>query len=269
MDIREKILKRRLMAVAIVSARDEQETIGAVVVELQKLPLTEIVVVANGCHDHTAAVARRHGARVLEFDQPLGHDVGRAVGAAQVLADIYLFTDGDVVLRAVELLPFLAAVADGVDVALNDLNPFASDRSKQHVVNVAKIFFNYAIGLPELGINSLTAIPHALSRRALETIGCDNLMVPPKALFLAKQAGLMVKAVASVNVISRNRWRPEVHQNPFGPLDALILGDHLEALAELIRSIGPRGAFPDYDRQRAIFHPASMDLREKTTEERR
>lgn len=251
---------KELYKVAIVPAKDEAETVGDVVRSLLEVPVDEVLVVANGCTDNTAEVAADAGARVINFDDPLGHDVGRAIGAASVDADIYLFTDADIVLPPSYYVPFLNAVGEGLDVALNDLESIATPRSRTHIVNVCKKFLNAAMGLEELGINSMTAIPHCLSRRALRLIGSKNLAVPPRAMVLARQAGLTMKGVASVNVNTRNRVRPWVHLPGLGPMDELIIGDHLEALAELLKSNGTRGRFPDSDRgRRRLVHSSFLE----------
>lgn len=243
-------LLKGLHKVAIVPAKDEGDTIGDVVRSLRELPLDEVIVVANGCSDDTAERAEAAGARVLNVPEPLGHDVGRAMGAASVEADLYLFTDADIVLPSNFFIPFLNAVAEGVDVALNDLESIATQRSRSHVVNLSKRFLNTAMGLEHLGINSMTAIPHCLSRRAVKAIGTQNLAVPPRAMVMARRANLNIQAVASINVNSRNRVRPKMHRPGLGPMDELIIGDHLEALSVLLREDGTRGQFQDLVRDR-------------------
>jgi glycosyltransferase involved in cell wall biosynthesis len=79
----------------------------------------EIVVVDNGSRDGTAAIARQLRCRVKRFEHPLGHDVGRAVGAALAAGDVCLFLDGDMVLEVVDMRAFVEAIESGVDVALN------------------------------------------------------------------------------------------------------------------------------------------------------
>ncbi|MBX5476251.1 MAG: glycosyltransferase [Clostridia bacterium] len=238
-------------AVAIVPAQNEERTIDAVLRQLRRLPLDEVVVVVNGSQDRTAEIAAGQGCRVIEITGSLGHDVGRAVGAAVTDADIYLFTDADIVVPSEDLAPFLRAVANGVDVALNDLNRIIALPHRVHVVALAKAFLNHCLDRPDLGVNSLTGIPHALSRRAVETIGWQRLAVPPLAHAAAVLAGLRVRSVHAVDVATRNR----VHRydsptrSPL-MLERLILGDHLEAL-DLLRSVhGARGGRNDAVRRR-------------------
>ena len=49
-----------------------------------------------------------------------------------------LFIDGDFVIPASELYPFAKAIADGTDVALNDLNHYLDFRFKfKYALNLA------------------------------------------------------------------------------------------------------------------------------------
>lgn len=239
-----------LRAVAIVAAQNEVATVGSVLAELSRLPLERIVAVVNGSTDGTADVARRAGCTMVEFPFALGHDVGRAVGAANATSDVYLFVDADIPCRAEDLMPFLLAVHSGVDVALNDLSGMVSVTD---TVSMAKRFLNLALGRPELGYASMTAVPHALSRRAVQRLG-DHLAVPPLAQTMAVLAGLQVRAVHRVDVISTNRHHPpsNLSRRP-ETLQELIVGDHLEALEHLTARRGDRCGFTDGQRRREVI----------------
>lgn len=73
----------------VVPARDEAAHVGACLAALAEaarnvtVPV-EVVVVVNATLDATAAIARRHGARVLELSEP-GVGAARAAGAAALL----------------------------------------------------------------------------------------------------------------------------------------------------------------------------------------
>lgn len=236
---------------AVIAARDEAATLPGILRTLKALAADPIVVVANGCRDETARVARAGGARVLEYPQAVGHDVGRALGA-QAAADAggLLFLDGDVPLAPGDLSPFLAALARGVDVALNRLDPFIRPAALRHPVLTGKRFLNVALGRPDLGHSTLTAVPHALSRRALEVLRPASLMVPTVAHVRAVLRGLRVEAVHAVDVISANPRRPAT-----ADVARLILGDQLEALGELLEARGPRGGLTDLGRHRHLLSP--------------
>ena len=107
-----------------------------------------------------------------------------------------------------------------------------------------KEFLNIALGRPDLGISSMTAVPHALSARAVATIPLLDLAVPPRALVRSVLQDLNVRPVHSVDVIRPNRYRPLLHSKQHGErMSRLIIGDHLEALALLISARGQRAGF--------------------------
>jgi hypothetical protein len=95
----------------------------------------------------------------------------------------------------------------------------------------------------------LTAVPHAISRAALDRIGWSELMVPPKAQVRAIQEGLQFSAPTSVNVISKNRRR-RYNQGSNSRVAKLIIGDHIEALRLAMEQKGERLGFHDTFRKR-------------------
>lgn len=84
----------------IIPAQNEEATIGQVICEVRKIEPLEIIVVVNGSTDNTANVATQLGATVITYKNPLGHDVGRAIGTVAAKGDILLFLDGDFVISA-------------------------------------------------------------------------------------------------------------------------------------------------------------------------
>ncbi|MCL5045804.1 MAG: glycosyltransferase [Actinobacteria bacterium] len=241
-----------LRAAAVICAVNEERIIESAIAEARRVNgLDQVIVVVNGCTDSTARLAQKLDAEVLEYPERLGHDVGRAVGAAEADADAVLFLDGDFVVPASELEPFMEAVRRGVDMALNNLTPLYSERALEHSVNVGKRFLNLACGRPSLGLSTLTAVPHALSRRAIELLGPQVLAVPPLAQVKAILSGLVVRAVHPVDVITPNPLRPGVNTgHGEETVERMILGDHLEALGYLLERLGPRGGFTDLGRKR-------------------
>lgn len=237
---------------AVVTCRNEQDTLPSVLKQLRRLPLQEIIVVINGSTDRSLEMALRfRDVTIVWLEEPLGHDVGRATGARVAAADGILFMDADVPVRAERLVPFLRAIDRGADLALNDLSPYIGPFSAQDHVTRFKTFLNRVLGRRDLQMNSMTAVPHAVSRRLLTTIGCEHLAVPPAAQALAIMHGLSVTAPGSVNVIRRNRIRPH-NTGIFNPIADLIIGDHLEALGMIVQRLGPRGHYPDPTRRREI-----------------
>ncbi|OXM83506.1 family 2 glycosyl transferase [Paenibacillus rigui] len=237
---------------AIVSVRNEESTIGPIMHQLNRLPFDEVYVIVNGSVDHSfQRVRERSHAVVLSFPEPLGHDVGRALGAKLASADILLFLDGDIMVTAEELLPFIGMIDQGLDVALNDITPYMHSFAKQDQVTHMKQFLNASLGRSDLGANSLTAVPHALSRKALDVLGIPALMVPPKAQALAVHHHLNIKASGSINVIRSNKRRTE-NTGRTNQVADLIIGDHVEALKLAGDLSGERLSFRDEMRKRTL-----------------
>ncbi|CAM3524508.1 glycosyltransferase [Paenibacillus lupini] len=235
----------------IIPVMNERSTIGRVIREAAKVhPRTEVIVVANGSKDGSIAIARKMGARVLQYEKPLGHDVGRTMGALEAKGEVLLFIDGDMVISASHLRPFIHAVKErGVDAALNNYSG-PVHKVNVHSVVLAKHALNAVLQRPDLKGISFTAVPHAISRKCLDTIGASALSVPPLAHAMAVKEGLKVAAVHAVNVGKLNKPRPERERK--NPLERLILGDHLEAIYWLLSCTDERGGFEDRLRKREM-----------------
>lgn len=234
----------------IIPAMNEARTIARVIAGARGVhPRCEVIVIVNGSADQTADIARSSGANVIVYEQPLGHDVGRSVGAAAARGEILLFTDGDLVIPASQLRPFVTAVSGGADIALNDYS--GPVRGKfPHPVVLSKHTLNLLLGRPDLKGCSLTAVPHAISRRALDVLGSSSLAQPPLAHARAVLDGLRVSAVHSVPVGKLNAVRRKAGGSD--PLQEIILRDHLEAVALLLERKGDRAGFSDGTRRREM-----------------
>lgn len=254
----------------IIPAQNEEQTLARVIQEAKKLKPKEMIVVVNGSADQTERVARQHGCRVIAYPFPLGNDVGRAIGARYAKGEILLFTDGDIPIPSEKLLPFVRAIQLGNDIALNNLRWSALLPIRPHMTTVAKIALNHFMKMSDLSVNSLIAIPHAMSREAMKKIGWRNLADPVFAQAIAVQLRLKIACPVEVDVIHTNRARP-VHSapvagSPYPASTDRIIGDHLRAVHYLIAKKGPRGGFTDGARNRKWierFRPPSFKKRAK------
>ena len=77
---------------------------------------TEILVIDDGSTDDTAAVARRHGARVVSLPENHGPAYARNRGAELARGDVLFFTDADVALHPAALALAAAAFAEDPDL---------------------------------------------------------------------------------------------------------------------------------------------------------
>ncbi|MEC0372468.1 glycosyltransferase [Paenibacillus chibensis] len=223
-------------AAAVVCASSEEDSLDPMLAELERLPLKHIILVLNGSRDNSYSHARSHPlVTAVYYPELLGHDVGRSIGARLTDADTVLFCDGDMVIAAEELAPFIYAVdGGGCDAALNDLSGYLPLFEHQDEVTHCKSYLNLALGRSDLGASSLTAVPHALSGRMIRDIGASQLTVPPKAQALAILHGYRVEAVHAVDVFKGNRKRAG-NTGKRNAVAELIIGDHAEALGELWR----------------------------------
>lgn len=81
---------------AVIPAYNEETTVGRIIDTLKQVAaVTEIIVVSDGSEDDTAAVARYHGARVLELAVNSGKGAAMTAGAREAREDILLFLDAD------------------------------------------------------------------------------------------------------------------------------------------------------------------------------
>lgn len=233
----------------VIPIMNERRTIATVISHCARVhPRSEVIVVANGSTDGSREIAQKMGARVISFDRPLGHDVGRSIGANAAKGQVVLFTDGDVIIPTRDLIPFVHAIAAGADMALNK---YTGPTQTHHVHSVvaAKHALNITLLREDLTGASLTTIPHALNSRALETIGIEHLAIPPMAHAIGVLKGLNVSLAHYVNVGVRNRKRRKNEQGK-NPLEQLIVGDHLEAMQWIMHETNRRGNHSDLTRLR-------------------
>ncbi|WP_282941177.1 glycosyltransferase family A protein [Paenibacillus sp. RC67] len=236
---------------AIITVKNEEDTIGAILRQLNRLPLDEVFVIVNGSSDRSFDITRNVShAVVVSYPQAVGHDVGRAIGANLAQSDILLFLDGDIPIQAEKLIPFIYGIENGLDVALNDVTPYLSSFARSDSVTYMKQFLNVALKRPDLAANSMTAVPHALSRKTVKTIGFHPLIVPPKAQVLASMNGLKIGIGGCINVINRNKLR-EGNVGMKNNTADLIIGDHIEAIKLATEQSGARLDFVDTQRKRA------------------
>lgn len=218
----------------VISARNEEQTLLKLLDQVTRLKPLEIIVVLNGCSDRSFQRTRLcPQATIVHIPESAGHDVGRSLGAKLSRGDILLFLDGDMVIPARQMSLFTEAVDGGVDVALNDLDHLLPPFALSDAVTRCKMYLNAVLGRSDLGVSSMTAVPHALSRKALERIGYRELMVPPKAHALSVMRQLRVEKAGTVNVIKHNRLR-QSNTGAGNAMEQLIAGDHAEALAQVL-----------------------------------
>ena len=119
------------MFLAVVPAKNEAKTLERVVLNIAANSPDLIVPVLNGCTDNSLSVLEKANCPLLAplcFDEPLGIDVPRAVGALEARrlnAEGVLFVDGDMAGADSNVLGKLlhAVRYNGMDLALTDCYP--------------------------------------------------------------------------------------------------------------------------------------------------
>lgn len=110
---------------AVIAVRNEAQSISGVLTQIRRSDVSRAVVVCNGCVDESAGHVRSTAEKlqfpvtVLDFPQPLGHDVGRAIGTYAALRETLdlagvVYVDGDFAGSFGGMLrEFLATCAEG------------------------------------------------------------------------------------------------------------------------------------------------------------
>ncbi|NMO95229.1 glycosyltransferase [Paenibacillus lemnae] len=224
---------------AVICIHNEAEALPDIMTELKQMRLHEIIVVVHGCSDDSFTAARSfEGVTVIHVPERLSDEAARALGAKMSTGDNILFTSSDQRVPAEELGVFIAAASRGVDVALNDITARLPDFKDQDAVIRCRSFLNRMLDRDDLEANSMADIPHALTRRAIETIGTHNLAIPAKAHSLALVKGLRVESIYPAGDFSNfgqgDSSRDLKHD------EAVTVGDHIEAVGGLMEELGPR-----------------------------
>jgi len=125
----------------ILPAKNEAVGLAKVLPELrQRYPQAELIVVDDGSSDDTAAVAMRHGAKVLANPYSMGNGAAIKRGARAASGDILVFMDADGQHDSADIPKLLTKLDEGYDMAVG-----ARDWSGQAGVGrgVANTLYNW------------------------------------------------------------------------------------------------------------------------------
>lgn len=222
---------------AVVTVSGQAAVLSGVLRELHQLGPDEIIVVVHGSSESCFETVRScAGITAVNLpDRPEAE--ARALGARLSTGDAVLFVDGNCAVTADQLAACAAAGVRGADVVLSRTQ-HAQEFVKQDDAIRCQSFLNRVLDRDDLQSASLRDTPCLLSRRALDLIGYSALAVPPKAQARALAGGLIVEAVETDRCSGSGK---SSECSPAERVDAsVILGDHLEALGELMAARGPR-----------------------------
>jgi hypothetical protein len=229
-------------AAAVVCANTSSSALHDVLSQLKTLPLQEIVLVLSNPTDEMFSHARSHQNTVIAYlPDEVDSDVGRALGAKLTDADTILFVDGQRAVDANLLARFLWECDGRIDIALNDQSAQMGLFHKRNSVERFHEFLNTSLNRADLKTNSMSDLPFAVSRHALNTLGSAVLAVPVKAHALAILNGLRIGAGGSVGSrMYKDNWKKAA-------------GDHVEAWREAMNARGSRLQFADSVRNRNVL----------------
>lgn len=216
--------------VAIIPAHNEERCIGSVVLRARQY-VRAVIVVDDGSHDATAAIAQAAGATVLRHAQNLGKGAALNTGfrAARSMAPdvvVVLDADGQHAAQQIPLLakPVLEGRADMVVGSRFMAGSGAVPAVRAVGLRAMTMLSNLGSGLPLS--DSQTGF-RAFSRKALDgiTFTANGFSVESEMQFLARQ--LELRAV-EVPISCAYADRPKRH----------VLGQGVEVLNGILRLIG-------------------------------
>jgi len=203
--------------VAVIAALNEDRFIGSVVLKTRHY-LDQVIVVDDGSHDQTAAIAEQAGAIVIRHEHNLGKAQAVNTGlrrAREMKAALVVLIDADGQHNPAEIPALLAPIEAGVaDVVVG--SRFLGVRS--HIPRW-RIWGQRALTLATNLASGVTITDsqsgfRALSQRALETLAFrpeGGFSLESEMQFLAQQHGLSIQEVpVSVTYAERPK------RNPFG-----------------------------------------------------
>lgn len=136
----------------IIPAKNEEETIGAVLDDLNQtiaqMPnyQAEIICVDDHCTDATANIARSFGATVVENTGKSGKGMALRAGFEAATGEILVMLDADYSHRAEELPRMLEGLTDGVGLVIGSRVGGGSEEYT-HVRALGNVFLSAMLGL--------------------------------------------------------------------------------------------------------------------------
>lgn len=214
----------------IISVQQDEKTIRRVIRQVERLLPKEIVIILHGSQDQSVDLVLQsslYERTCLIYPFPLGDDLWRSIGAKEVTGDVWLFLSGDRVILAEELVPFVRACYQGIDIALRKEE---APLVQPGTVTLAKSYINCLLDQKQLGVSSVCELPFAITKTAATSIGVDHLFTPPLAQVIAMKKGLRIEAVPHrIKEAVQGKHKRHAAQNRMKQWTRL--GDHMEAVA--------------------------------------
>lgn len=162
----------------IIPTLNEVDAIGAVIMELPRSIVRDIIVADSGSTDGTQAAARAAGARVLELtERGYGRACASAATIAEISCDIIVFMDGDGADRADLLEQLIAPIRNNMQdfVVGTRVRRLREPRSMSFHQVAAGQILGFAIGtLTGVRYTDMCAF-RAIRRNALNQLGMKEM----------------------------------------------------------------------------------------------
>lgn len=175
----------------------------------------------------------------VEYPMGLPDDIDRVLAAKLASGVRLLYTDTHTLFKPWEISNIATMLTESLGIALRLHRPPAKEREVENIADLAAMALNQMLGREALAASSLLRFPHGLYRDVVQTIGPDELRVPPRFFAHCVLAGVGVDAF----------YREEEPLESVGS-DDRVIQSHLSAILEVLRDRGPRGGFTDFDRRR-------------------
>jgi hypothetical protein len=235
-------LSMRQLSIVIINRLSEDPMYGTISNILELDDAEFIYVVPTDTRQITIIRLNSNIMRV-EYPNDLQPDIDRIIGAAKATGECIVFTETGYLFHPGEISNMIAMLRGGASMVLRSATPRGLETNIP--ADAAAGALNRMLNRPDLGAASLTRFPHALRRDVINSIGIEELRVPPK--FFAK---CILKGIP-IETFSREVGPEPIYTN--NNQLAKILGDHLEAIHEILNQKGNRGGFTDLNRQRRTW----------------
>jgi len=229
-----------LLIAAVIPVKNEAATIRKVIRTVSSTEVDLIIPVFNGCTDSSREIIEAMNcAKIspIHFESSLGIDVPRSIGAAwahKLGAEIILFIDGDMEGNIANTLKGLLSSISrkGFQMSLTNCYPPETESKPsqlaRYLLNL-RTELNRRLGFEEaIGNASPSHGPHAITRKFIESVPCQELAVPPVTLALAARCRLNVGIGARLPHARLGSRQRDFYHNK--QIAETIIGDCLEAL---------------------------------------
>lgn len=224
------------MNTVIVPAYNEEDNIEKIIDILTSSMADKIVVVLNGSTDNTHSIVDdllSDRVELLYFNEKLGYDVPRSVGASYSLScnsSYTCFVDADMTSISGDIIDevFFRASYDEIDMLLVNVMTKHGRNNDKNLLTSFIGQLNKNLGVyNDIGYSTPSIGLHCLSMRLLESISINHIAIPPVSLSEAVKKGFNVQSPITlpIDVVSSN-IKDETHAKLI--LDTLI-GDCISA----------------------------------------